>query len=289
MVYPQVQLLSTQVLTEGRGAQTAFFANEKYIAIALDDYSVHVLNHKTPIRKFNLSDDCVWAVAIVEDATFTGHEAGISRLKVVARTPSHGERLISSSDDGVMCIWSLETYQCLHTLKASESPVYGLAAGEKWVATGAGEEKIKIWDKEYGHLIADIEAHSPVVDGLRVYNDQLVSTGTDGLVKIWSMASYELLQSVKMHDHAVTTRDLLGGVIVTGGKDGGYEEDVCGLEGEYGEEGDEDIKDIGSPVIVIWDLACVGNRIVVSSLKRGKPTVEVWEVEDMLTQTRSPG
>lgn len=92
-----------------------------------------------------------------------------------------------------------------------------------------------------------------------------------------------------MHDHAVTAKDLLGGIIVTGGKDGGYEENVCGLDsrlriwrvdGTGGEDGDQVVKDIGVPALMTWDLAAVGNQVVVSLCKRGRATVEVWELEE---------
>ena len=80
-----------------------------------------------------------------------------------------------------------------------------------------------------------------------------------------------------MHDHAVTARDLLGGVTVTGGKDRGYEEGVCGLDsrprmwkvdGKGVEGGMESIKEIGVLAVMICSLVTVRNKVVVS-LSRG--------------------
>lgn len=44
----------------------------------------------------------------------------------------------------------------------------------------------------------------------------------------------------------------------------------------------------GFPVIVVW-VACTGKRIVVSLFERGRPTVEVWEVEDIFMGSGSSG
>lgn len=51
----------------------------------------------------------------------------------------------------------------------------------------------------------------------------------------------------------------------------------------------EEIGDIGFPVIVVWDFACKGKIIVVSLFERGRLTVEVWEVEDILMGSGSSG
>lgn len=53
------------------------------------------------------------------------------------------------------------------------------------------------------------------------------------------------------------------------------------MGGSDSEEGEEGIRNMGFPVIVVWNFACKGKKIVVSLLEMGRPTVQVWEVEDI--------
>lgn len=130
--------------------------------------------------------------------------------------------------------------------------------------------------------LAAFDGHSKIVNGLIFYRNLLVSTGTDGWAKVWSIESYQLERIMRLHDHAIVTRGMLGPWLVTGGKDGGGEEDVCGLDcsvRRWKVDGQDaaTVNDIGPPAVVVWGLVCLNDRIVVSLMRRGKPTVEIWD------------
>ncbi|MCJ1389137.1 hypothetical protein MMC18_001991 [Xylographa bjoerkii] len=196
--------------------------------------------------------------------------------------------LFSCSDDGMACIWDLRTYTLVHTLRVSDEATFGVASTAAWFATGSGDGHIRVWARENGSLLASFEAHEHVVNGLLVHEGTLVSTGTDGWAKVWSLGTFELLSSMKMHDHAVTARGIANGWLVTGGKDGGYETDFCGLDARLrawdvdakGIEGkDQEKTEFGTPAIAVLGMEVVRSRVVVSMIKRGRPMVEVWEVD----------
>ena len=133
---------------------------------------------------------------------------------------------------------------------------------------------------------------------------RLVSTGTDGFAKVWSLhpqsssspSSFQtdtllLLVSIKLFDHAITCRSLSehGQWLFVAGKDGGKEDNVCGLYNGIKAwklpadgNGEVVVKKIGSPCPVVWDLAYVrGGKLFVSLMRRGKACAEVWDVRDL--------
>ncbi|MCJ1399430.1 hypothetical protein MMC11_002632 [Xylographa trunciseda] len=215
-------------------------------------------------------------------AVLSGTHAGLVRhLHTDAAT------LFSCSDDGMACIWDTRTYTLVHRLRVSGEATFGAVSSTSLFFTGSGDGQIRVWDRGNGSLLASIDAHKPVVNGLLLHEGRLVSTGTDGWAKVWSVGTFELLSSMKMHDHAVTARGIANGWLVTGGKDGGYETDVCGIDSRIRAwnmdamrtEGNEHGKEeFGTPAMMIRDLKVVPGRVVVSMVKRGKPTIEAWEV-----------
>ena len=126
-------------------------------------------------------------------------------------------------------------------------------------------------------------------------NQKFISTGTDGFAKVWSLSSTSntlvLLSEIKLFDHAIVARTLSndGKWLFAGGKEGGGEEDVCGLDGRVkawnlkrGDAGE--VKQLGYPAQVVWNLQCVkGDRLIVSLMKKGRAHAEVWNVENMDT------
>lgn len=96
--------------------------------------------------------------------------------------------------------------------------------------------------------------------------------------------TYRLERSIKLHDHAIVTRCMLGPWLITGGKEGGGEDNVCGLDCSrkamrIDGSDSEVFRELGMPVVMVWAAASSEalGRVVFSLRQRGRPTLEIWE------------
>jgi len=86
---------------------------------------------------------------------------------------------------------------------------------------------------------------------------------------------------VRLHDHAIVARCMLGPWLITGGKEGGGEENVCGLDSSvkaWRLDEPEVVMEVGMLVVMVAAVASLelSRRIVLSLFKRGRPTLEIW-------------
>jgi WD40 repeat protein len=115
----------------------------------------------------------------------------------------------------------------------------------------------------------------------------LLSSGTDGYAKLWSLDSFEQQRSAQIHeDHAIVTKDIRPGLFVTGGKDGGGPENACGLDASVRtwdlianapKWTDVGVEVIADNRLVVWTVKFVGDKLLAVTMKRGKPTLEIWD------------
>jgi len=131
------------------------------------------------------------------------------------------------------------------------------------------------------------EAHAGLINGLIFSDGLLISTGVDGFAKVWSIPTsntpFELVGSEKLYDHAVTGRYLLSNWLITAGKHGGEEENVCGLDNRlkiWKIRGEEigPAEEFGLPAPKIWGIAGLvsSKSIAVSVMKKGRPMLDIW-------------
>lgn len=89
---------------------------------------------------------------------------------------------------------------------------------------------------------------------------------------------------MKLHDHAVVARCMLGPWLITGGKEGGGDDNVCGIDctvkvSKIDSSDSQDIREIGTRSVVVWKIASLesAGKFVSLLMKRGRPTLEIWE------------
>ena len=170
------------------------------------------------------------------------------------------------------------------------------------ILTGHGDGKIKLWDisivseemsfrKEGYHPrflskpVCIVQNSTPgyLVNGLLEYHQagsttpDVVSTDTDGFVKLWRFHDHNssnnfqlsLVGQHKLFDHAVLCRVITTeGWLVAGGKEGGSQEDVCGLDAQVkalklanlDNESTTEVKELGDPSLAVWDLKIVNHE-----------------------------
>jgi WD40 repeat protein len=149
----------------------------------------------------------------------------------------------------------------------------------------------------------------PVINGLLLVppspntKADILSTDTNGFVKLWCFSGsnssnpYELqlISQYRLFDHAITCSAITINEkwFVAGGKDGGEESNVCGLEGRVRAlrldsfEGKDKavIKELGYPSLTVWKMKSFkvdrGERLVVSLMKKGRAWLEIWDTGDL--------
>ncbi|KAF3914276.1 Coronin-1A [Arthrobotrys entomopaga] len=92
-------------------------------------------------------------------AVLEGHQDEISSLQLYTSATSSGSLLGSSSADGTVRIWNIESRICLHVLNM-QSPVDVLSftADGKYLAAGAQNLLVMVWLTETGQLVGMYDA-----------------------------------------------------------------------------------------------------------------------------------
>jgi len=113
-----------------------------------------------------------------------------------------------------------------------------------------------------------------------------MTTGTDGFAKVWLAAASKgtctLDREVRFHDHSVIDRCMLGPWLLTTGKDGGGERDVCGLDSRLKSwnigENNCLVVELLQPVVAIWSVVTLESlgKVVLALMKKSRPTLEIW-------------
>ncbi len=123
------------------------------------------------------------------------------------KTVSQKHEVLVASEDGTVSIWSLKTFELLHTIKVSDDTIrcISISPDEKQVAFGCRNNQIKIYDLEDYTLVKIMHGHTMPVFSIQYApgGDYLVSGGRDAQVKIWDAKSFDLLHNIPAHLFAV--------------------------------------------------------------------------------------
>ncbi|ORY84264.1 WD40-repeat-containing domain protein [Protomyces lactucae-debilis] len=95
----------------------------------------------------------------------------------------------SSSLDGTVKSWDVETGLCTRTLFGHVEGVWCLSADTLRLVTGAHDKTVKVWDCNDGKCILSLAGHSGPVNCVHVGDARIVSGGDDGQVRIWDFSA----------------------------------------------------------------------------------------------------
>jgi WD40 repeat protein len=88
----------------------------------------------------------------------------------------------------------------MRTFEGHTDAAYALAVSPdgKWIATGAYDQKIRLWDTATGKEIALLKGHNGAVNGLSFRPDGkvLASASADRTVKLWSIPNGQRLDTL---------------------------------------------------------------------------------------------
>ncbi|KAF7983667.1 hypothetical protein HWV62_19561 [Athelia sp. TMB] len=141
------------------------------------------------------------------------------------------ELLISGSDDHTLFLWSLFPISAppagkqkpLTRLNGHQRQVSHVAFSPngRWVASGAWDSSVRIWDGRTGAFVATLRGHVGAVYRLAWSADSrmVVSASKDGTVKIWDLKTYKIKTDLPGHTDEVYCVDFVADKIVSGGRD----------------------------------------------------------------------
>ena len=140
--------------------------------------------------------------------TLTGHKL---QVNAVAFSPQR-ELLASASHDKTVRIWQLHNgkYNLLTTLLGHTWAVLTVAfspTNQNLLATGSGDNTIKLWDVNTGEVINTLSGHSWSVVSVAFSTDgeKLISGSWDKTVKIWQISTKSEITSLVGHTDSVSS------------------------------------------------------------------------------------
>jgi F-box/WD-40 domain protein MET30 len=162
--------------------------------------------HSACGRLFSASDDTtikMWNLYTRQCIrTFEGHVGQVQAISPVlerlstdkedpygVRQQTTPREYYSSSLDGTIKSWDVETGTCTRTLFGHVEGVWALSADTLRLVTGAHDRTVKVWDRNDGKCVLSLAGHSGPVNCVHVGDARIVSGGDDGQVRIWDFSA----------------------------------------------------------------------------------------------------
>lgn len=104
------------------------------------------------------------------------------------------QHLATGGEDETVKIWSAQTGQEEHTLRAHTGDVFAVAFSPngRWLASAGEDTTVRIWDADSWKLLHTLRGHTSWINSLTFSRDGLVlaSGSRDHTVKIWDRAKW---------------------------------------------------------------------------------------------------
>ena len=185
------------------------FEEQKKI-VALEGHNGPVTNaHFLPDgRIFTTGDDMlgiVWkfnGVDVNIDYRLRGHSHKIMAATVFDK----GRKLVTGSWDKTVRIWSALSGKMLRKIKLPV-PVNSVAviAGERWIAVGGHDTKIRIFNLHNGKALGSLHGHKMGITELRAsrQGNFLLSSSIDRTLRLWDVVKQKSILHLQRHDSQV--------------------------------------------------------------------------------------
>ncbi|KAE8878166.1 Transducin beta-like protein 3 [Phytophthora fragariae] len=130
---------------------------------------------------------------------------------VFAVRPGKKNQLVTAGRNLLLRVWDLDTFKCVRTIKAHETPVLamGFDPSGTLLATGGSDRTVKVFDVDKGFCTHNFRGHSGIVTLVQFHPDAakltLVSASDDATVRVWDLYTQKQVACIQDHMSLVTS------------------------------------------------------------------------------------
>ena len=126
-------------------------------------------------------------------------------------TPKAPRLLLSSSADGHIRLWSLDTWSCLCIYKSHDGPVFNVQWGPHghYFVSGGWDKTVRIWMQDHATPVRTCIGHDTSISAVAWHpNGTYVfsaSDETDKSIRMWSVITGDCVRAMVGHHHFINT------------------------------------------------------------------------------------
>ncbi|OWZ19994.1 U3 small nucleolar RNA-associated protein [Phytophthora megakarya] len=130
---------------------------------------------------------------------------------VFAVRPGKKNQLVTAGRNLLLRVWDLDTFKCVRTIKAHETPVLamGFDPSGTLLATGGSDRTVKVFDVDKGFCTHNFRGHAGIVTLVQFHPDaaklSLVSASDDATVRVWDLYTQKQVACIQDHMSLVTS------------------------------------------------------------------------------------
>lgn len=103
----------------------------------------------------------------------------------------------SGSQDGLLCLWELDSGACVYAIQAHDGAVLSLVASPSYLISLGGDERLCVWERFQGHLLNSINI-TYAYSSLLMLTPSLLLTSKPGALLVWDVRTGEPVKEVKL-------------------------------------------------------------------------------------------
>ncbi|ETK71502.1 hypothetical protein L917_20963 [Phytophthora nicotianae] len=130
---------------------------------------------------------------------------------VFAVRPGKKNQLVTAGRNLLLRVWDLDTFKCVRTIKAHDTPVLamGFDPSGTLLATGGSDCTVKVFDVDKGFCTHNFRGHAGIVTLVQFHPDaarlSLVSASDDATVRVWDLYTQKQVACIQDHMSLVTS------------------------------------------------------------------------------------
>lgn len=103
----------------------------------------------------------------------------------------------SGSQDGLLCLWDLESGACVYGIQAHDGAVLSLVASPSYLISLGSDERLCVWERFQGHLLNSINI-TFAYSALLMLTPSLLVTSKPGALLVWDVRTGEPVKEVRL-------------------------------------------------------------------------------------------